>query len=191
MKRITLAVALVLCLASCDDIGTQTEVIGVIMPMKIGNEWVYKETAFDSVGQPIAIDYDTVRIARDSSLLGEMWFLDNHGILQTNRQDGRWVFAGTPYMTEKYPARLNDSYVVQDSLSGILARVSGANISVVVPAGAYEAYGYRWSRLTTANAVADFFFVPNIGMVKAATYSRSSTVTYISSERELMSVTIR
>ncbi|MEI6089778.1 MAG: hypothetical protein WCR42_04960 [bacterium] len=82
---------LVLLISSCGDIlnpepDTHTTKIkyhsvlkdqehSVIMPLKVGNIWVYKVTELNGDGSVNEITYDTTIVKKDTLLNGEKWFL--------------------------------------------------------------------------------------------------------------------
>jgi len=162
---------------------------GTIVPLKVGNQWVYNIAELDYTGRVISESHDTLSIVNSTTIGTETWFEDNAGILQTNRADGRWLMSGSPYLTEKYPAKLNDAYVVMDSLTGISARVRGVSETVVVPKGTFSSYIYRWTRISDGDPVADFWYVPNVGLVQSETYTRSARGLYVSSRKTLLART--
>jgi hypothetical protein len=94
MKKLFISfslLALVLLISSCGDIlnpesYTHTSKIkyhsvlkdqehSVIMPLKVGNMWVYKVTELNGDGSVKAITYDTTLVTKDTLINKEKWFI--------------------------------------------------------------------------------------------------------------------
>ena len=83
--------ALILLISSCGDIlnpepDTHTSKIkyhtmlkdqehSVIMPLKVGNMWIYKVSSVSYDGKTEFIGYDTLIVKRDTIIKGEKWFI--------------------------------------------------------------------------------------------------------------------
>jgi hypothetical protein len=104
---------------------TPIKTSGPIIPLAIGNEWIYRVTQYqDESGIIGFVHYDTMRVIRDSLIGGEKWYLMTDG-WSTNRSDGLWGLyyvtpdSTIPVLLWKYPAKsgevirkLDDSIMV-------------------------------------------------------------------------------
>lgn len=94
MKKYIFAInllALIILISSCEDIVdadnkikktkieyqsvNQNQETSVIMPLKIGNYWVYKVTELNDDGTTKSTGYDTTYVIKDTLINGEKWFL--------------------------------------------------------------------------------------------------------------------
>ena len=189
--RLTLSVILVGCIASgCkkDDNPAANPLLGAIMPLKVGNSWTFRVSAYDSSGVilPYSLGDITLSISRDTTIGNEQWFRLSSSWV-TNRTDGLWGIsdAGNPYLVFKYPAKLNDAY---DS-DGNNVIVSSTNQSVSVPQGQFTCYAYSYNSSGMVNTVQ--YCAPDVGMVSIESYQRSlSGRTYVSGRIELKTLTL-
>jgi hypothetical protein len=162
--------------------------LGVIIPLKVGNSWTYKVTAYDSLGAilPFSIGDISLRVTSETTIGSEKWYQVN-GSLLTNRADGMWSrdSAGREQLTFKYPANVNDSY----SSSGGPIVVSTTNQTVTVPQGQYACYGYRQGSGTGFDVIQ--YCAPNVGLVKVEAYQQTlSGRQYVATTFELKALTI-
>jgi hypothetical protein len=113
MNKLFLAVCIVFCivLSSCEDIVNSENNInktkitynyvksdqehGVIMPLKVGNKWIYKVTDFNSSGIIQKNYLDSIVVNEEVQINGEKWFKvrfplinENYDILMTNTDVG-------------------------------------------------------------------------------------------------------
>lgn len=188
-RKIALAEIFVstLLFVSCDPNFEQDVFTGTIMPLKIGNQWAYKIRIFNELGAVTDSSYDTVKIASQAIIGKETWYIDNEGNVQTNRPDGRWIRSDYPYLVEKFPARLNEFYRLIDTAT--IVRVRGVDETIIVPAGRYFSYVYQWRRNNFL--VADFYFAPNVGMIKSEKYMQSGPGVFMVERKELLWVLLK
>ena len=177
---------------SCDNndspLDTTTDP-GTIVPLKVGNQWVYRSNVYDASGSVIDSFLDTVKIVRSKTIGTETWYEDNTGRTQTNRADGRWLYSDSAYLVEKYPAKLNDTYSLAEG--SLTVRVRSLDESVQVSQGSHKTHVYSWTRFENATTVlvGEFFHAPRVGLIRADVYS--ATGGYVSSRQELLSVTLQ
>lgn len=170
---------------SCSDTALPPAVFpGVIMPLRVNNMWEYEVTILDRAGSTIGLFIDSTRIVAEREIADEKWFVDDDGVVQMNRSDGRWIFSGVAYLAEKYPAMLNDTYMLSDSVTMIY--VAGVNEPVRLPIGTFSTYVYRRTRGGVLTA--ELYFAPNTGLVKLDRYSSDADGVYRSESRLLRSI---
>jgi len=180
-------VSLLLVCISCEKHVGPVPTPGVIVPLKIGNLWAYKIRIFDESGAVTDSSYDTVSVTAQTLIDNELWYIDNEGNVQTNRADGLWVHSGVPYLVEKFPAKLNEFYRLIDTAT--IVRVSGVDEGIVVPTGRYLSYIYSWTR--NGFMVGDFFYAPNVGMIKSDKYAQHGASVYLIERKELVWVSLQ
>lgn len=159
----------------------------VIMPLHVNNVWEYEVTLFDADGNRIDSFLDSLHIVEERQIADEKWFVDDEGVLQMNRHDGRWIFSGNPYLAEKHPAMLNDRYSLPDSVTTV--HVIGTHEGVQVPFGTFSAYVYR--RTYEGELTADLYFAPNTGLIRLDRYSRFAGRVYLSETHVLRSAKLQ
>lgn len=180
-------ISLTFVLSSCDPAAERIIVNGSIMPLKVGNEWGYSVKIFDESGAVADSSYDTVKVIQEIVIDNELWFIDNGGNIQTNRTDGRWVRSEVAYLVEKFPSRLNEMYRLIDTVT--IVRVRGVDETVSIPAGRYLSYIYQWMR--NGFLVGDFYYAPNVGMIKSEKYMQRGTGVFLIEKKELLWVSLK
>lgn len=180
-------ISMTLVFSSCDPAADRIILDGTIMPLKVGNEWAYRVRIFDESGAVTDSSYDTVKVVREVVINNEIWYVDNDGNVQTNRTDGRWVRSEVPYLVEKFPSRLNEMYRLIDTVT--IVRVRGVDEPVSVPAGRYLSFIYQWMR--NGFLVGDFYYAPNVGMIKSEKYMQQGTGVFLIERKELLWISLK
>ena len=178
---------LLLSILSCkkdDDLGGAQSAGSTIMPLKVGNSWTYRVTAYDTTGVlPFSIPDAVFHITRDTTIGNEKWFRFDDGWV-ANRGDGLWSLSnsGQPYLGYKYPASVNDSYTAMSQI----AVVQSTNALVTVLQGQYYCYKYQFSALDGRTVYSYQYCAPNVGVVKFEFFSATlSGRSYLSLSVEL------
>ncbi len=88
----------------------------VIMPLEVGNEWVYKITNYDEQGAVTSTEYKTIRIDGVEQFNGEKWYYsDNKTILWVNTDLGLMTknvtYEGEKEFRAKYPTNQGDEFL--------------------------------------------------------------------------------
>jgi len=199
-------VAILLCtlvlLAGCGDEFVGPTAAGVIMPLKVGNQWIGRWTSFD----PGAPRYDTLTIVSEVRKGNELWFKGSDGNLYINRADGLWRYSESSescaeILLAKYPAALNDTFGIctttkqggPGTYTYTDAVVTVANdTTITVPAGAYACQAYKPVVAGPGRMGSDEidrnYYAPNIGPVRKLYYSPIGMWVHV---WELVSVTLR
>src|SRR5688572_3217045 len=114
-----IVVLLAIFVAGCDSTSGPSTT-SVLVPLAIGNTWIYEVTGVDSTG----VVYDTseyVRTLTDTMTIdGELYYrIDNWIAFATNRPDGHWILIADPPARRyaKYPAFVGE-VTRRDTLRG-------------------------------------------------------------------------
>jgi hypothetical protein len=164
----------------------------VILPLKVGNRWIYKTTDYDSTGTPLRSRGDTTTIVRDTMIGSEKWFIDQGGVVQTNRTTGLHLMdqTGETYLVNAYPATLNQTYRIYGAY-GVTVKVMSLNQSVATTAGTFTCVVYEWRLTSTGNKLSSLSYSPNVGLAKLETFLlRSDGQVYLGTAKELISVSL-
>jgi hypothetical protein len=214
MKNVALLILCMFAVASCD---TTTEpddntLSDVIIPLKVGNTWVYERVEFDSVGKTLSTITDTLSIFKETVINNEHWFAytfssssDTSSVI--NRSDGfYYVRAGIEYHSNLYPCKAGDRFYSRRDTSGnyIISEIKDVEgVSSMVHSGAgmfscikYVSHQENFNIATgTTNTGSDDYveyFAPNKGMIQYLGYSMTSGgISYERSRLTLMSYTLK
>ena len=172
----------------------------VLMPLKLGNQWIYRSISLDSLGVVQHVDTSTFKIVRDTLIQNERWYFIGRDStareLLTNRTDGLWymslhstgTIAQAAVLFAKYPANVNDSWLGPDSST---VKLITNNLAVTVPQGTYTCYQYSYTNKRTGAVEQSKYFPPGRGFVKDEGYSRTSSgQTYVAARRGLIGLTL-
>lgn len=117
----------------------------VILPMQVGNSWTYQRMSYDTQGAIVALDTMTERIARDTLIYGERWYIWEtvSGLsIGTLRSDGYWELVGyEPALWLRYPASLNDTYTITET--GPTIHVLALDTLIAAPYGTIHCIAYE------------------------------------------------
>lgn len=152
-----------------DDLGVSTPgVPSVILPMQVGNSWQYQRTSYDTQGSVLALDTVTERIARDTLIQGERWYIweTSYGLsMGTIRSDGYWVLAGNQAsLTFRYPVSAHDTYMVTEA--GPTIRILAVDTLIAVPCGTFPCIAYEQLSVPTGVRTRIDYCAANTGLVR-------------------------
>lgn len=151
----------------------------VIMPLTIGDMWVYEVSALDTIDnmmKPVRID--TFEVTRDTIIDGERWFVVKDmtppGGRVINREDGFWQCRRDqePFLFLKYPASPGDEYSWNIRDITVENRVIAADAEVTVPAGTFTCYKYT-QLADLQNIIVDYYFVPGVGGIRMEVFDKA------------------
>ncbi|WP_162054813.1 hypothetical protein [Pontibacter pamirensis] len=83
----SLSISIFFSLASCErdsDIAPIEEVV----PLQVGNEWVYEVTDYDTNGKPLTKSSYKNTVQRDTIIHNSTWYILNNGQIVQNSRDG-------------------------------------------------------------------------------------------------------
>lgn len=171
------------CRSSTDSNATQD----VIMPLAIGNTWIYHTGRGTDIIK-IPTD-DTIRLVSKFSYAGNTTFVNQYGAYYTNRSDGLWItYPAFSYeiLSANYPANQGnifrrDTLILTDESSPDPIGIAISNVFVdsigeivTVPAGTYPCYKYNSDiRDTNTNQILtriNTFYSVNFGLIKMESY---------------------
>jgi len=169
--------------------GTAQTSANVIVPLSIGNYWIYEVTLNDTANTVVETRYDTVAVVSDTMVNSVHWFCLNKGTWVRNTVEG-YYYKPLPQWSEQlvvpYPAVYADEFnidtvhITRDSLNGepdtlqVGYRVVSTNATITVPEGTYTCYDYKpgiWqmSGLEIAASIPDraqYWFAPQTGLIQ-------------------------
>lgn len=144
----------------------------IIMPLEVGNMWVYDVYGLDTTSnqlKPMLVD--TLSVLSDTLANRERWFYmgglqGTEGWVQ-NRKDGFWFTlpGGQPFLFAKYPAQPGDTFSSVIGKTTTQTTVEGTGVEVQAPAGTYYCYKYI-QKVKALNAVTNYYFAPGVGLIK-------------------------
>jgi hypothetical protein len=158
--------------AGCSKKPTNPKVQDTIVPLAVGNLWVYRVTA-------AAVTSDTQEVVRDTVVNGETWYVmggtgydSAHPACWTNRDNGLWVWYGfyadssSRWLLAKYPSKQGETYDVRPWQWGdvLNVEVESTDAEVTTSAGRYRAHCYRISLGVVS--FTRYYFSPSVGLVK-------------------------
>ncbi len=143
-----------------------------LLPLKVGNSWVYKSFELDpTTGDTTSFTEDSLRIIGTTTIRGSLYFVlssDTNKDVAQNRSDGLFIADYDPHFDEffddlffKFPAQNGESYTY-DLIDGGQVRVKVTNETVTVPAGTFHSYVYQFIDLPLESV---FYFAPGVGLI--------------------------
>jgi hypothetical protein len=147
---------------------------GDIMPLAIGNRWIYYTETWDTLGWPTGARYDTVIIVSDTIIDGINWFNDNRGGRYSHQEGGLWKYwSGNLCLLAMYPAEVgemcNNCPQYANPLNPQL-EVLTTDWQVTVDPGTYSCYRYYMSFGYYEPIVYYFYYSPGTGLILEETY---------------------
>lgn len=162
----------------------------IIVPLSVGNQWIYLVTDSTSPSGRFITDTLITRITHDTTIENEKWYVvenTSHPFIPTdnvkkyssalwiNRADGNWVgpygpgMSFSPYLSIKYPSSVNDSWQLPrwaDSYPLVTLTVISTNTPVDVQAGHFTCYEIEYRDSVTAVPSRAYYAI-NIGFIKS------------------------
>jgi hypothetical protein len=153
-----------------------------IMPLTVGNQWVYQYTAFDIV-PPDTMFYDTVTFDVITALDNNFYTVEYSGVVDTfpNYSYFRSINGGLeqldvntqPFDTVlvfRFPVTLNQNYFLSTSV----VTVEATDTMISVSGGSFPSVYYHIIQMDTSGTVVLYdgkiFYSLNVGQVKAEKY---------------------
>lgn len=165
-----------------------------LIPLSVGNQWVYQISAYDTSGHLDSTWVDTVEVVQDTVITGERWYraesteggvfllLYRGGAgrerwlapLLANRQDGLWI-RGTgmyympPAMMLYYPASVGTEF---RDFDGLEVRVEALGVDTTVLGRRYRCVQYHTAE-TEFSFRTQMFVHPGIGPIRTEIYGET------------------
>ncbi|MDB5033344.1 MAG: hypothetical protein JWQ98_585 [Chlorobi bacterium] len=140
---------------------------GKLIPLALGNQWLYTSTTYDSTGAVTGTKTDTTRVSADTLIRGERFFFfnDDHATPTANRSDGIYywdIASGTARIYMRIPGTVGDVYERGNQRYTLIS----TNTTVTVPAGVFSCYQISLTDVTNSKAEAILSVAPGTGTVK-------------------------
>jgi hypothetical protein len=132
-----------------------------LMPLQVGNQWSFRITFFDTLGNVVTTRHDTMRVLRDTTLNNENWFVTTSGIY-SNRSGGLWSWRMNPVLAFKYPGTTLDTVRAY----GTTVSIVSTNELATVPYGSLSCYHYKATWDSSNGFHTNHFLSPGIGFVR-------------------------
>ncbi len=172
-----LLVITILTLTNCKDNSTNPDdgsQANDIMPLKIGNYWVYQMQDDNTITR------DTLIITYKKEINGEIWYSWNGNYLK-NDKDGLWMIDPdeanqSPVLVLKYPGKEGDQWTVSENEK---TKILSTDTSVKVLGKTYshcylyEDKNFENNKLTE---IAKIYVKPGIGIVKIDDYNNANVL---------------
>ncbi len=155
-----------------------------IMPLAIGNRWVYNFIGYESgPPNPTFVYTYTLHVIDRVTIGDEVWYEtlqiidddispDTLVMYYINRFDGLWVRksideADTAFMKIKFPANPGDDFTGYNGLmwQELPADLAAVDISVTVPYGTYQCYHY--GMYPSLTVILNEYYRPEIGWINS------------------------
>ena len=131
-----------------------------LLPFKIGNQWAFEVTTFDSTGKIQFTAADTIAVLSDTVIQGAQWFITNNGIYRS-ASDGVWVWRGLPLYVYKYPVATGDTF----HTTSATVKVISTNEQLTVPKGTLTCYHYQQTNTAYGGYQSNDYLCPGVGFV--------------------------
>lgn len=182
---------------------------GPIMPLAVGNTWIYKTSSLNNDGSTDSIYYDTIAIKGVTIVNGDSIFYFDHGTagLLSGTSYSIAIFGDNNFkLFAKYPTRPGEIFrrdtltFVEYDTSGSVLEKDTSHITFVtkeipsiitVPAGTYTAVHYQYDILNkNFSNRGVYYYAPGVGEVYSYYYIWNNGLVP-SSKRELVSVDLK
>ncbi|MBI1804645.1 MAG: hypothetical protein HY033_08725 [Ignavibacteriae bacterium] len=173
-----------------------------LVPFKVGNKWIFRFYAYDTLGNVETTFSDSFVVMRDTVIGKERWYkipgfkpMDiDYLDWYTNRSDGIWVRrkyydSSITYLTFKFPTVKDDYWgnQIQDS-----TRVLSTSEVVSTPSGTYTCIRYEDHYEFSQLGDVQYYFAPHKGWVQLDLFTQTSSGRlYVIDRRVLINVTLQ
>jgi hypothetical protein len=171
-------------------VNPQSESNGII-PLAVGNQWIYSLNAYDTTGNIKISTSSTYQVMGDSVNSGVRWFRISN-FYCTNKNLG--LFSSDGLLALKYPTFVPDSFYVNATVGYI--HVISIDTMITIPLGTYHCYAYASDQPIspgmTGSSYEVMYVSPKVGPIKAEIYASPQTnkKQYLYATTELYSLTL-
>jgi hypothetical protein len=195
LKRFFLVPLVFVTFAGCKNFSTDSiSEIQQIMPLAVGNEWIYGDKNFDSIGHITFLYNDTLKIRSVVNDHGQILYYDQLGFFGSHafilKANGLWSFVtgelspNLELFEIPYPIKKDTLIVLDTTLKQGIVDSNGnytsdevietiilknENVLINVPAGSFFCYQYQIDQtvISTKNVVGrhDVYYALNLGKV--------------------------
>ncbi|TAL70857.1 MAG: hypothetical protein EPN82_00715 [Bacteroidetes bacterium] len=169
-KLFLLIISLIISIG-CQDNSTNTNNSNYIIPLALGNYWVYRNDGYDTLGQYHGSYNDTLKIVSEDNIkIGKIYGFINGDLITEcmNKSDGFYfIYDYSPQPIEstmvfKYPGFAGEIF---NSNFGI-ANIESTDTLVEVPAGKFHCYKYKINRSFSDRMTQEIYYIsPGIGEI--------------------------
>ena len=164
-----------------------------LMPLAVGNQWVYRVTSLDTNGVVTGVENDTIRVLKDTTFGGQTCYVlsslntdRSPGYFQS-RSDGIWAPSGNSYAMQKwfsYPAKVGDTTMIYSHDPVVVRNV---DTLVAGPGGAWRCCVYNLDNVFIE------YYAPGVGLCREEFWYESlpSIRNYNYERRELLSYSLK
>jgi hypothetical protein len=169
MKRIWIylfALIFFSCDHSTNPITAENSTSTVIMPLKIGNKWIFENTDFDSTGAVVRTYVDTLAIIGEMMVDEQRWFIANEDCIVRNSAEGLCsaLLVGGKIsnmsLVAKFPGSTGDKWNYGYNM------IASSDILVNVPYGDFHCFRYE-GEMHLEDAPSISYLAPGIGILLA------------------------
>jgi len=145
----------------------------LLIPLAVGNTWVYEVTEYSDSFEVMKTYYDTISIVKDTNIMGDHWFYQytssNGNYTMVANFDGGvyWMFANKlfqkqsdPFLAFAYPATNGYQY----TFANFSAEVIDTALKASTPFGERECYLFLLSS-PQSPATVEFIISPGLGVL--------------------------
>ncbi|WP_147294156.1 hypothetical protein [Pontibacter diazotrophicus] len=173
----TLSISILFSISSCErdsDIAPIEEVV----PLQVGNEWVYEVTDYDTNGKPLTKTSYKNTVQKDTIIHNSTWYILNNGQIVQNSRDGYVYFnkAGSEavmiYQSPDYGG-IGYMYEHQDYDLWVLTTRSQQLDTVTTASDTYPSYVFKIENQyksqfdgTTHTLNQEDYVAPGVGLVR-------------------------
>lgn len=181
-----------------------------IIPLSVGNEWVYRITEYDEHYNQIDEFHNTIRITDRHEVAGEFWYrvhddFVNEVYFYSYRNDGLYIkkgdIAAQAVLYFQYPTEIGNEYSLHEpveidgSTLHTFRKVMNYGVEAYSPLGTYSAIQYNDDYRADLNTlifdpIVVHLFNKNVGLVRAHINEVNSNYTgvYLKYAKELVSI---
>ncbi|PKV75427.1 hypothetical protein [Pontibacter ramchanderi] len=170
--------SLSLCFFSCDKEVEVAQPVEVIVPLQVGNEWVYKVIDYSSDGDVLSTTSFRREVVKDTLIGKQTWYILNNGMIVRNDKDGYVHYrkdAREQYITYPSPDMSGIAYGYQypSYTLWIFHRRTTGQVSIPDSPHASQAIEFSFERQTEQKASSFLsttwvkeYVSPEIGMIR-------------------------
>ncbi|WP_242918402.1 TapB family protein [Pontibacter liquoris] len=172
-----------------------------VVPLQVGNKWVYQVTAYDTSGSPLSTSSFIRSVLKDTIIQKSTWYILNNGSIVQNSAEG-YVYYNTagkqPVLIYQGPDYGGIGYMYkypQYDLWVLTTRTNKLN-TVATAAGTFDSYLFKidnqrtyHTNISVFSMKQDDYVAPGMGLIRSDTYYTDSDK--IMKRQELVSYTFR
>ena len=175
-----------------------------LMPLKVGNKWMYQMKTIDSLKNE-KTKMDSIYIWGDTLLNGDTWYFILHSDPWLNRDDGLYSMGmdssgkPIPILSIKYPVNIGDKWTTGPEEEKMNFTLLSKGESVTVTAGTFSCYNYQTESVykdpngSYSYYTKSFYWIcPGKGIIKVEQwYRHNNGVLFLEHSEELLSYILK